>query len=240
LKTLQTADITVSGFNTIPVGPVLARVGVSALEGESFLDGDTFGIISNSNSTFTDIQNAANPNDNFFNSTITNDGINILSRNINSINAIGFDSDVFDLNNPGNSIIDNGDTSATLRLGTNGDWFASFLVTFAVEIIEPSINLEKRVKMPGTTGDTLAEGDITGQGVNLGQILDYVLRFENIGNDDAVNYTIRDVLPINVTLDESNITLPPGVTYTYNPAIREIVFTIPDKTVLILLMHVQI
>ena len=227
----RTADITVSGFNTIPVGPVLARVGVSALEGESFLDGDTFGIISNSNSTFTDIQNAANPNDNFFNSTITNDGINILSRNINSINAIGFDSDVFDLNNPGNSIIDNGDTSATLRLGTNGDWFASFLVTFAVEIIEPSINLEKRVKMPGTTGDTLAEGDITGQGVNLGQILDYVLRFENIGNDDAVNYTIRDVLPINVTLDESNITLPPGVTYTYNPAIREIVFTIPDNLV---------
>ena len=37
--------------------------------------------------------------------------------------------------------------------------------------------------------------DITGQGVNLGQTLDYVLTFQNIGNDDADNYTIRDILP---------------------------------------------
>lgn len=227
----ETADITVSGFNTIPNGPVVARIGVSALEGEITLDGDTFGILSNSNSAFTDITNNANPNDNFFNSSITNDGVNVTTRDLNSINSIGYDSDVFDLDNPNNSIIDNGDTSATLRLGTDGDFFASFLVTFAVEIIEPNIALEKRVKMPGTTGDTPAEGDITGLGVNLGQVIDYVLRFENIGNDDATNYTLKDILPVNVTLDESNITLPPGVTYVYTPATREVVFTIPDNLV---------
>ncbi|MGW9684563.1 T9SS type B sorting domain-containing protein [Flagellimonas sp. 2504JD1-5] len=220
----QSADITVSGFNTIPVGPVNARIGVSTLEGETSLSGDTFGIVSNSSSTFTDISDAANPNNNFFNSTISEDGANVTSRNVNSTNAIGFDSDVFDLNNPSNSIIDNGDTSATLRLGTSGDWFASFLVTFGVEIIEPSIVLEKKVEDIGGT-------DITGQGVNLGQVLDYVLSFVNTGNDDAVNYTIRDVLPINVTLDETVMTLPPGVTYTYTPATREVVFSIPDNLV---------
>nr|WP_298923474.1 T9SS type B sorting domain-containing protein [uncultured Allomuricauda sp.] len=220
----STADITVAGFNTIPVGPVNARIGVSTLEGETSLDGDTFGIVSNSSSTFTDITNAANPDDNFFNSTITEDGVNVASRNINSTNAIGFDSDVFDLNNPSNSIIDNGDTSATLRLGTSRDWFASFLVTFGVEIIEPDIVLEKKVEDIGGT-------DITGQGVNLGQVLDYVLSFVNTGNDDATNYIIRDVLPANVTLDETTITMPAGVTYAYNAATREVVFSIPDNLV---------
>ncbi len=220
----NTADITVSGFNTIPVGPVNARIGVSTLEGETSLSGDTFGIVSNSSSTFTPISDSANPSNNFFNSTISEDGANVTTRNINSTNAIGFDSDVFDLNNPSNSIIDNGDTSATLRLGTSGDWFASFLVTFGVEIIEPSIVLEKKV-------EDIGGNDITGQGVNLGQVLDYVLSFVNTGNDDAVNYTIRDVLPVNVTLDETVMTLPPGVTYTYTPATREVVFDIPDNLV---------
>lgn len=228
----STADITVAGFNTIPVGPVNARIGVSTLEGETSLDGDTFGIVSNSSSTFTDITNAANPDDNFFNSTITEDGVNVASRNINSTNAIGFDSDVFDLNNFGNSIIDNGDTSATLRLGTSRDWFASFLVTFGIEIIEPDIVLEKKVQDIGGV-------DITGQGVNLGQVLDYVLSFVNTGNDDGTAFTIRDVLPANVTLDETTITLPGvgdgdptnDVTYTYNSATREVIFTIPDSYV---------
>lgn len=220
----STADITVSGFNTIPVGPVNARIGVSTLEGETSLSGDTFGIVSNSSSTFTAISDSANPSNNFFNSTISEDGANVTSRNVNSTNAIGFDSDVFDLNNPGNSIIDNGDTSATLRLGTSGDWFASFLVTFGVEIIEPDIVLEKKV-------EDIGGNDITGLGVNLGQVLDYVLSFVNTGNDDATNYTIRDVLPINVTLDETVMTLPPGVTYTYTPATREVVFDIPDNLV---------
>ncbi|MCL6274248.1 T9SS type B sorting domain-containing protein [Muricauda sp. 2012CJ35-5] len=220
----RTADINVNGFNTIPVGPVNARIGVSTLEGETSLSGDTFGIVSNSSSTFTDISNAANPNNNFFNSTISEDGANVTSRNVSSTNAIGFDSDVFDLNNPGNSIIDNGDTDATLRLGTNGDWFASFLVTFAVEIIEPTIVLEKKV-------EDIGGNDITGAGVNLGQYLDYVLSFVNTGNDDATNYTIRDVLPANVDLDTATITMPAGVTYTYDAATREVVFNIPDNLV---------
>ncbi|MGS0525766.1 hypothetical protein ACU8V7_11780 [Zobellia nedashkovskayae] len=62
-------------------------------------------------------------------------------------------------------------------------------------------------------------------------MLDYVLTFTNTGNDDAVNYTIRDILPINVTLDEANIDIPAGTTYTYNPATREVDFFIPDTFV---------
>ncbi|QCX01892.1 T9SS type B sorting domain-containing protein [Aggregatimonas sangjinii] len=218
------SNIDIAGFNTVPAGPVRARIGVSVLEGETDLTGDRFRIRTPLNPTYSNLSNGANPANNFFNSSITIDGANVNSRNINSTNSMGYDSDIFNISNPGNSVIENGETSARLQLRTSSDWFGAFLVTFGVDIIEPDIVLEKKV-------EDIAGNDITGQGVNLGQILDYVLSFTNTGNDDATNYTIRDVLPINTTLDESNITMPPGTTYTYNPATREVVFSIPDNII---------
>ncbi len=79
--------------------------------------------------------------------------------------------------------------------------------------------------------EDIAGNDITGMGVNLGQLLDYVLSFENIGNDDATNYVLRDILPINVTIDLANLVLPPGVTYSFDAATNEISFNIPDNLV---------
>lgn len=218
------ADITVSGFNTIPSGPVRARLGASVVEGDRGITGDAFLIETPLNPGFTNLSNASNPSDNFFNSNITIDGADVTTRNIASTNTLGYDADIFEIDNPSNSIIANQETDATLRLYTEGDSFGAFLVAFGVEIIEPKIILEKTV-------EDLSGTDITGAGVNLGQHLEYILSFKNTGNDHATNYTIRDILPINVTLDESAINLPPGVNYVYNQNAREIIFTIPDNLV---------
>jgi len=219
-----TANIAVSGFNTIPSGPVRARIGASAVEGDRSISGDRFRIETPMNPGFTDLSDPMNPANNYFNSNITVDGADVATRNIFATNTLGYDADIFDISNPSNSIIDNGETSATLQLTTQGDGYGAFLVGFAVEIIEPNIVLEKRV-------ENLSGVDITGAGVNLGQSLDYVLSFQNTGNDDATNYSIRDILPTNVTLDESNLVLPPGVTYTYDAVTREIRFSIPDNLI---------
>lgn len=176
------------------------------------------------NPGFTNLSNGSNPANNFFNSNITIDGADVTNRNIYATNTLGYDADIFEINNPSNSIIDNGETDATLRLYTQGDGYGAFLVTFGIEVIEPNIVLEKTV-------EDIGGNDITGAGVNLGQTLDYVLSFQNTGNDDATNYTIRDILPINVTLDESSITMPAGVTYTYDAATREVMFSIPDNLI---------
>ena len=40
--------------------------------------------------------------------------------------------------------------------------------------------------------------NIEGQEVDLGDELNYVIGFENTGNDDATNLTIRDILPTNI------------------------------------------
>ena len=217
-------DIDYNGFNTIPVGPVRADIGVAALEGDNRITGDQLSLRAASNPSFTTLSDAANPPTNFFNSNISQDGAVVSSRNPNSANTLGYDTDMFLLNNPFNSVIPNDETAATFRFASSGDQYYPFFNSFNVEIIEPNIVLEKRV-------EDIAGNDITGGGVNLGQLLDYVLLFQNLGNDDADNYSIRDVLPVNVTLDETNLNLPAGVTYVYNPATREVIFSIPNNLV---------
>ncbi|MDC6365172.1 MULTISPECIES: DUF11 domain-containing protein [Flavobacteriaceae] len=217
-------DINYSGFNTIPAGPVNANIGVAALEGDNRITGDQARIRAASNGSFTTISNATNPSNNFFNSNITLDGVVTTNRDVNSVNTLGYDTDIFLLSNPANAVIPNSETDATFRFTSSGDQYYPFFNSFNVEIIEPNIVLEKRV-------EDIGGNDITGAGVNLGQLLDYVLSFVNNGNDDATNYTIRDVLPINTTLQEASISAPAGVTYVYDAATREIVFTIPDNLV---------
>ncbi|MBR9855219.1 MAG: DUF11 domain-containing protein, partial [Algicola sp.] len=225
IKSGETVDIPFSGFTTLPSPfPVNAKLGVAALEGDNRITGDRLSIRADSNGSFTTLSNTANPSNNFFNSNITNEGVIQTNRNPNSINTLGWDVDLFTIPNPSRSVIPNGETGATLRASSSQDKYDIFFTSLDVEIIEPSINLAKTV-------EDIGGNDITGLGVHLGQYLDYVLTFQNVGNDDATNYTIRDVLPINVTLDESSISMPSGVTYTYDPATRTIIFTIPDNIV---------
>lgn len=217
-------DIDYTGFTTIPSGPVRANIGAAALEGDNRITGDEMAIRAalNSGGSFYRIRNGLNPVDNFFNSNITLNGTPLLGRNPSSVNTLGYDTDL--LNLPTNTIPNN-ETAATFRFTSTGDQYFPFFNSFNIEIIEPEIVLEKRV-------EDIAGNDITGLGVNLGQNLDYVLSFENIGNDDADNYTIRDVLPINVTLDEANMVLPSGVDPpVYDSATRTVLFTIPNNLV---------
>jgi gliding motility-associated-like protein/uncharacterized repeat protein (TIGR01451 family) len=217
-------DIDYTGFTTIPSGPVRANIGAAALEGDNRIRGDEMAIRAalNSGGAFYRIRNGLNPVDNFFNSNITLNGTPLLGRTPSSVNTLGYDTDL--LNLPTNTIPNN-ETAATFRFTSTGDQYFPFFNSFNIEIIEPEIVLEKKV-------EDIAGNDITGLGVNLGQNLDYVLSFENIGNDDAENYTIRDVLPINVTLDEANMVLPAGVAPpVYDSATRTILFTIPNNLV---------
>ncbi|WP_299318330.1 T9SS type B sorting domain-containing protein [uncultured Maribacter sp.] len=240
VKSGESIDIPVNGFTTLPAPfPVYANMGVGALEGDNRITGDALAI--NANGSFTTLSNGENPDNNFFNSSITQFDNQYTNRNPNSINTLGWDVDLFEIPNGGasNTIIPNGANSAILRASSSQDKYDIFFTSFDVDIIAPNIVLEKRVQTPGGV-------DITGQGVNLGQTLDYVLTFENIGNDDGVNYTIRDVLPVNVSppdgrsfFNDTDFTFPAQIctgtprtcyeiTYTYDPATREIVFNIPD------------
>ncbi|WP_430428628.1 T9SS type B sorting domain-containing protein [Maribacter litoralis] len=236
----ETLDILIDGFTTLPAPfQVNANMGVAALEGDNGILGDALQI--NANGTFTTLINDQNNNRNFFNSSITKDDNPVLDRNPNSLNTLGWDVDYFNIpNGTSNSTIPNDATSAILRASSTQDKYDIFFTSFDVDIIAPDIVLKKVVREHGTNRN------ITGEGVNLGQIIDYELNFQNIGNDDGTGYTIRDILPINVGpqgnrsfFNDSDFTFPAPIcegiprtcheiTYTYTPDTREIVFNIPD------------
>ena len=90
--------------------------------------------------------------------------------------------------------------------------------------------LAPQIVLTNTTED-LGGADITGMGVNLGQTIQYALRFQNTGDDAAANFTIENTLPNNVVLDNVNLVNAPGVTYTYDVGTRMITFTVPDGLV---------
>ncbi|MBT8385410.1 MAG: hypothetical protein KJO83_06845, partial [Bacteroidia bacterium] len=222
-------DFNYTGFVTPPSGPVEGRVGVAALEGDLGWVGDQMLFRADGNAGFTALSDAENPANNFFNSKITKDGAQVTARNLNSSNTLGWDQKLLDLTalNPGNSLIGNNETGATVRVRNNvgGDWIYTFLNTFAINIIEPVVQVITSVE--DTSGNI-----ITNQSpVPLGATVWYDINFQNIGTDNAQNTYILNSLPINVTLDESSFVLPAGVTYTFNAATRELRFDIDDSLV---------
>ncbi len=221
-------DIPVSGFQTLPSPlPVNSNLGVAALEGDIGIPGDSFQFKASTSGTYTVLSDAINQPDNFFNSSITLEGVHVTNRNPASLNTLGLDINNFKLPNPLNSVLPNNATAGDLKLTTNGDGYGVFLTSFAVEIIEPKITLTKVVE--DTSGN-----DISNQLVDLGDELNYIIGFQNTGNDDATNLTIRDVLPINIDFNypADLEALPPGVTVqSYNPLTRELIFNVDDSVV---------
>ncbi|WP_245905254.1 T9SS type B sorting domain-containing protein [Gelidibacter algens] len=228
VQNTTTLDIPVSGFQTLPAPyPVNANISVGALEGDIGIQGDSFQFKANSVANYTVLSDAINAANNFFNSTITINGVHNTNRNPASRNTLGLDINNIKIPNPGNIVIPNDETAGALRLTTRGDGYGAFVTSFSVEIIEPKIVLTKIVE------DEFGN-NIGGSVVQLGQELNYVLGFRNNGNDDATDFIIRDILPINVVFDYPTdvISLPPGVSVqSYNPATREIIFKIDDSVV---------
>lgn len=215
-------DIPVSGFRTVPApAPVRANFAFATLEGDSPILGDRLRLNGVSLST------ADRPVSNFFNSSVTRlDATPVTNRVPNSTNTLGFDTGTIAIPNPGNSVIANDATSGTIRLETSGDTYFPYFFAFAVEIIEPDIVLTKIVEDD-------AGNDIGGQLVDLGAQLNYVIGFQNVGNDNATNFQIRDILPINIIYNHpTDLILPPGVTVaSYDPVTRELVFDIDNSLV---------
>ncbi|WP_031453796.1 SprB repeat-containing protein, partial [Flavobacterium chungangense] len=221
----------ISGFTTIPIGPVQARFAFAALEGDRGYRGDYLSI--NGTTITPTTRPLDNGQNNFFNSTINSLNTSFTDRVPNSTNTLGFDTGVIDIN-PSSNIIKNNDTSATITLGTNSDIFIYYFTAFSVDIIAPKVILTKGVR-------DASNNDASNAPVNLGDVLTYELGFKNEGNDNARNYVITDELPINTEFNfpADILTLPTGMTMPttaagnqyvqYNATTRVLTFNVPNN-----------
>lgn len=226
----NSVEFTFSGFKTLPSPlPVKTKFGVAALEGDLVIWGDRLAI-EKPDGSFADLSNAVNPSDNFFNGSISYENSLVTQRRPASENTLGWDIDLFSIENTGNSIIQNGQTSAKFKAYSVQDRYDIFFSAFEVEVIEPKINLLKTVEDASGT-------ILNGKKVPLGSTLYYALEFQNVGNDDAVDYTITDILPNKVSLDTSiPIEIPSGSGITYATTAlpngsTQLTFQIPNNLV---------
>ncbi len=207
-------DINFSGFQTTPAGQVNANLVLGALEGDRMLSGDRLQILDASNN-FVNISAPQRSANNFFNSRITVGNTDFTNRTPASTNTLGFDAASFALNNPGNSIITNNQTTATLRLTSNQEIYGLYLLGLAVEVYSPNLDPMVITQTAGT--NPANPGDIVGFNFNI----------ENTGNDDAINVELATTIPPQVTLLPIT-NLPPGVTYTYDIGTGALVFYVAD------------
>lgn len=207
-------DIDFSGFQTVPSGPVNVKMLIGSLEGDRSLIGDKFQIQNTSNN-YIDIATSLRNSNNFFNSKITLSDTNFIDRNPPSLNTLGFDAALFQLDNLNNSIIDNNQSSASIRLASDQETYGLFLVGLSVEVWIPNLY------------PIALNSNVTENNANANETVILHLNFSNTGNDNATNVILSETIPTNVEFVSVN-NLPNGVTYTYNINTRHLQFFVED------------
>jgi uncharacterized repeat protein (TIGR01451 family) len=207
--------IPLSGFQTPNSGPVNTRVGLIAYEGDLGLSGDYATLAGQR------LSNAANPQDNFFNSSISNLGTFFTTRNPAYRNGFGFDGDIIDAPN----FLANGQTSTQIVLSTTSDGYAPGGVSFATDLYAPSLQPTKVVdKATAQAGD----------------VLTYTMSVKNVGLDAAVNTWVFDPLPAGTSFVPGSLQIVSGANQgtktdtigddqaEYDPAARAVRFALGD------------
>ena len=88
-----------------------------------------------------------NPVDNFFNGTISTDGVDLGGRTPEFANQLGFDRDRLSVPE---ATIPNGATGASVCLGTNGDTYFFGGIAFDTLIRAPNLQIDKTRPAPQT------------------------------------------------------------------------------------------
>jgi clumping factor A len=193
------ASVTINGF-LVPNAGFDAKLGVIAYEGEDQYDGDA---LSFNNAV---ISNAANPADNFFNSTrsylgtlVSNAG-DLPRLTGGPASMAGIDLDVVDVK----AQLKAGDKSATIQAstGNNGDSYALGAFVTSIATFKPDFT---------TSGKTFT--DLNGGALLPGDVVEYTVTVTNTGNDASANTVMTDDLPDGVTFVPGSIRVA-GTTFT--------------------------
>ncbi len=185
-----TQSILLTGLNA-PGSPVLASdayMTTVAWEGDANLaasngnpNGDYIKVNGNA------VSNGVNPTTNFWNGTISKNGAHISTKNPNFLNQMGIDIDEKEVGT-GYGIPVNA-TQVNIEFGTEADQYFPSVFAFTIKAKDPDIILDK------TVSDALSPFNQ----LQVNEELTYTLSGSNIGQANALNCTVVDTIPSNVT-----------------------------------------
>ena len=172
-------EIPVSGFQTPLSGPVRTKLGFVAYEGDRGLTGDKATLDGKP------LADKVNPENNFFNSTISVDGQNFTDKTPDYVNQLGFDAKLIRID----GILANNATSAKIALKTSNEQYLPHVITFATDLYAPAIHATKAVaNLTHPDGPTRA-----------GDTLRYTVTYTNEGLEAARDFVAVDHLPSETT-----------------------------------------
>jgi hypothetical protein len=182
-------EIPVAGFQTAPAGDIDLKLGMMAGEGDRGIPGDFFEIRNAADTDWIRLSHGGNTENNYFNSSIFTGG---NPRNPTLLNNTGMDVSVQLIDNPGNAVIANNQTSTTFRYGTTQDTYIIFSLVMSVNSYVPEV--EGLVSVININGSSVLPTPLSAE---PGQEIEFEVEIRNLGTEPVDNFTIA--LPIPYT-----------------------------------------
>ncbi|MCC7097704.1 MAG: DUF11 domain-containing protein, partial [Thermomonas sp.] len=187
---------TVSGILTPPSGNFNAYMGALVWEGDAGLTGDNFSLTGAGVLDGGVLSDTASPNNNFWNSRVSNLGVLNTARNPAHANNYAIDLKLVDISNipanAGKPRISNSATTATLTFGTSADNYFPHALVFVSDLFRPSV-------LPSLTKTVANVSRPGAPDVMPGEILEYTIKFGNSGQDGAIRVVVTDPIPTGTT-----------------------------------------
>ncbi|WP_433328403.1 DUF7507 domain-containing protein [Spirillospora sp. CA-294931] len=180
---------TISGFLTPPSGTVQAKIGAIAGEGDRGNTGDALLV------NGKPLADAVAPANDFFNSTISALGAENTERTPSNSNTLGFDAKQV----AAPEYLPNGATSARVEFTSSGDVYFPVALTTQVDIYAPRLTGQKSVQ--NLSG---------GERPKAGDVLEYTVAMDNVGEDAALDARLSDELPPGVSYVPGSLRLARG------------------------------
>ncbi|MCR9016290.1 DUF7507 domain-containing protein [Aquiflexum gelatinilyticum] len=196
--------LAIEGFKAVPNGPVNLKLGVMVGEGERGFTGDYLEIRNAADTEWVRLNHALNETNNFFNSSIytpvsDNNGNLIANpRNPQFDNNTGIDIAMWNVPNPDNSIIANGQTSTVFRYGSRNDSYNIYSIAFSVDAYVPDIQGLNQIAT--INGEPATENPT----VQPGQEIEYTLDIRNLGTEEIENGKVIIPIPFTSTFVDAD------------------------------------
>ncbi|MFC2308471.1 MAG: T9SS type A sorting domain-containing protein [Bacteroidota bacterium] len=177
-------ELPVSGFRTAKDGHIDMRLGIIAGEGDVDINRDYFQIQRHGGG-WEYLKHDNNDKNNFFNSSIPASN----PRNPKLKNNTGIDIAMFKINNTGNSIIANNQTSTKFRYGSQQDTYVISCIAMSVDAYVPDVQGHIFITATGGVGYT------PGSPVLPGQEIEYELKITNPSEERILGVSMDIPIP---------------------------------------------
>ncbi len=179
-------ELPVSGFKAVQNGDVNMKLGLIAGEGDAGIEGDYFHIRNAADNDWVALSHSVNNATNFFNSSVNTGG---NPRNPNYVNNTGLDIAMFNIDNSGNQIIANNQTSTKFKYGSTQDTYIISCIAMSIDAYIPEAEALNTITQTGGSGSDPEPGDI----------IEYKLTIKNQGTEAINNYKMDIPIPYSAS-----------------------------------------